>query len=63
MAYDAKRTAWFEREEFHVMRFTNHEVLAHLDAVVGKIGEMVQLRVVERGFAPRSSSPPQISGA
>jgi very-short-patch-repair endonuclease len=63
MAYDAKRTAWFEREEFRVMRFTNHEVLAHLDAVVGKIGEMVQLRVVERGIAPRSSSPPQISGA
>jgi very-short-patch-repair endonuclease len=32
-AYDAKRTAWLQNENFQVLRFWDHEVLKQLDAV------------------------------
>jgi len=55
-AHDAVRTAWLESRGFHVLRFTNLEVLKHLRAVVERIDRIAVERAEERGATP----PPTI---
>jgi very-short-patch-repair endonuclease len=40
-SYDAERTAWLEKEGFHVLRFWDHDVFKNLDAVKGAIAQAV----------------------
>jgi len=37
IAYDKKRTKWLEDQGYHVIRFTNREVLNQLSAVLDNI--------------------------
>ena len=39
-AYDRRRTAWLTEQGYEVMRFTNREVLAHVEGVVEVILEV-----------------------
>nr|WP_244873678.1 endonuclease domain-containing protein [Cupriavidus numazuensis] len=60
-AEDVRRDAWFRREGFHVLRFWNHEVLGHTEAVL----EAVRRSLLELGHddAPAlSPSPSPASG-
>ena len=50
VADDARRSAWFEIQGFHVMRFWNHEVLTDTEAVITKISEVL---------TPHLRPPPQ----
>ena len=38
--YDAKRTWWMNQRKLTVVRFTNEDVLKHLDAVVNHIADL-----------------------
>jgi adenine-specific DNA-methyltransferase len=42
VAYDAERSAYFERRGFKVARFWNHEVLTQTDRVREAIGQRVE---------------------
>jgi very-short-patch-repair endonuclease len=37
--YDAERTTWLERQGYHVIRFTNLEILKNLNSVIEIIRE------------------------
>lgn len=50
--YDARRTAALERHGYRVLRYWNHEVLQHVEAVVAD----VHLHLT-RAFAPPQSFP------
>ena len=39
LAHDSKATAWLLNENFRVLRFWNHEVLNHLDAIYSAISK------------------------
>ncbi|HEX7656969.1 MAG TPA: endonuclease domain-containing protein [Sphingomonas sp.] len=41
--YDARRTAWIEREGFRVIRFSNDDVMRNLDGVVSAIEQALTL--------------------
>lgn len=41
-SYDAARTAFLEREGYHVLRFWNNEVSENLEGVIGKIGAALE---------------------
>jgi adenine-specific DNA-methyltransferase len=41
VVYDARRSGWLEAEGFRVLRFWDHEVLKHIEAVKQVIGEAV----------------------
>src|ERR1700743_220003 len=43
-AYDARRTAWLERQGYLVLRFSNEEFLKHRDAVLEGIERAVRQR-------------------
>jgi len=38
---DAARTAWLEKQGYHVLRFWNHDVLADVEGVAVKIAEVL----------------------
>ena len=40
--YDEQRTKFLEDKGYHVLRFWNHEVIDHLDRVVGTIETAVE---------------------
>ena len=42
--YDATRTSYLEREGFHVLRFTNSDVMTNLDAVLTTIADAINQR-------------------
>lgn len=53
MAHDERRTAWLARNDFRVLRFTNHDVLSNLDGVVRVIEGITEDRATARGVLPR----------
>ncbi|MGK9050493.1 endonuclease domain-containing protein [Neorhizobium petrolearium] len=68
--YDEKRTAFLDKQGYHVIRFWNHEVLEELEAVLDTIFAIVQERLTllaeAHDFHPipdlRSDPPPQGEG-
>ena len=52
--YDARRTAWIEREGFRVIRFSNDDVMRNLDGVVSAIEQALTLPPGSAGRAPPS---------
>jgi very-short-patch-repair endonuclease len=40
-SYDARRSAWLQAQGFHILRFWDHEVLKHVEAVRDAIWEAV----------------------
>jgi very-short-patch-repair endonuclease len=54
IAYDARRTAWLEREGWAVLRFWNDEVVRNPHGVVEAINAAVAARV---GTHPHENSP------
>jgi very-short-patch-repair endonuclease len=42
--YDATRTSYLESEGFHVLRFTNSDVMTNLDAVLTTIADAINER-------------------
>jgi very-short-patch-repair endonuclease len=41
VGYDGRRSAWLEAEGFRILRFWDHEVLKHIEAVKQVIGEAI----------------------
>jgi very-short-patch-repair endonuclease len=41
VVYDRRRSAWLEAEGFRILRFWDHEVLKHIEAVKQVIGEAI----------------------
>ena len=53
IAHDAQRDRWFERRGYRVLRFTNHDVLKNLEAVVLCIAEAAEQTVPPSLTLPR----------
>lgn len=57
--YDARRTAFLEREGYRVVRFTNADVMGNMDGVLVRLGEVVrELRAAAPSPSATSSLPP-----
>ena len=51
--YDERRSHWLEQQGYQVLRFWNHEVLQHLDAVVRAIAAALP----PPGLSPAAPGP------
>jgi len=54
---DAERTRWLNKAGFHVLRFTNEEVLSDIDSVLEEISDMVDLESLPSSKSNQSPLP------
>ena len=54
---DAERTQWLNKAGFHVLRFTNEEVLSDIDSVLEEISDMVDLESLPSTKSNQSPLP------
>jgi very-short-patch-repair endonuclease len=59
IAYDAKRTAYFESQGFRVLRFWNHDVLSNIEGVVEVIASHIAPPPQPSPARGEGVSPPQ----
>ena len=54
---DAERTQWLNKAGFHVLRFTNEEVLSDIDSILEEISDMVDLESLPSTKSNQSPLP------
>lgn len=54
---DAERTRWLNKAGFHVLRFTNEEVLSDIDSVLEEISDMIDLESLPSTKSNQSPLP------
>jgi len=54
IAKDAERTARLERQGYHVIRFTNAEVMGNMEAVLAAISDALAARPLSPALSPQS---------
>ena len=54
---DAERTRWLNKAGFHVLRFTNEEVLSDIDSVLEEISDMIDLESLPSSKSNQSPLP------
>ncbi len=54
---DAERTQWLNKAGFHVLRFTNEEVLSDIDSVLEEISDMIDLESLPSTKSNQSPLP------
>lgn len=54
---DAERTQWLNKAGFHVLRFTNEEVLSDIDSVLEEISDMIDLESLPSSKSNQSPLP------